>query len=110
MTFSFFLLAKFLQNFTIKDAINSNLLYFCQVYPVNFCQTSVVPILSKITLCLLDIVICPGFYLHHFTSTIKHFFELVLTVADKKNTKNTVIQNKYKKHSIFIKNADFSKK
>ena len=110
MTFSFFLLATFLQNFIIKDAINSNLLHFCQVYPVKFWQTSVVPILSKTTLCLLDIVICPGFYLHHFTSTIKKFFELLLTVADKKNTKNTVIQKKYKKYSIFIKNADFIKR
>ena len=87
MTFSFFLLATFLQNFIIKDAINSNLLHFCQVYPVKFWQTSVVPILSKTTLCLLDIVICPGFYLHHFTSTIKKVFELVLTVADKKKHK-----------------------
>ena len=52
-------------------------------------------------MCLLDIVIRPRYYLPHFTSTIK-VFELVLTRDNTKDTKNTVIQKKYKKYSIFV--------
>ena len=39
----------------------------------------------------------------------KKVFELVVTGANTKNTKNAVIQRKYKNYSIFVKNADVSK-
>ena len=37
-------------------------------------------------------------------------FDLVLAGDNTMNTKNTVIQRKYKKYSIFVKNAEVSKK
>ena len=36
-------------------------------------------------------------------------YELVVTGDNTKNTKNAIIQSKYKKHRIFVKNANVSK-
>ena len=60
-------------------------------------------------MCSLDIVIHPRCYLPHFIQHYKKVFELVLTGDKIEKTKNTVIQRKYKKYSIFIKNADVDK-
>lgn len=58
-TSSFYLSPTFYQNFMVRDAINSKLWYFCRGYPINFFYFSVVLILWKTTLCLLDIAIHP---------------------------------------------------
>ena len=68
-----YLLATYLQNFMVRNAINSKLWYFCRSYPIKLCYFSVVPILCKIILCLLDIVIRP------ICINYKKVFELVLT-------------------------------
>ena len=46
-----------------------------------------------------------SFYINY-----KKTFELVLAGDDTKNTKNTVIQKKYKNFKIFVKIAGVSKK
>ena len=46
-----------------------------------------------------------SFYINY-----KKVFDLVLTGDNTKDTKKIVIQRKYKKCSIFVKNADISKK
>ena len=45
-----------------------------------------------------------SFYINY-----ENVFGLVLTGDNPKNTKYTVIQKKYKKYNIFVKNADVSK-
>ena len=45
VTLSFYLLAGFLQNFMVEDAINSKLWYFCRGCPIKFGYFSVVSIL-----------------------------------------------------------------
>ena len=45
-----------------------------------------------------------------FNINYKKVFELVLAGDNTKNTKITVIQRKYKKYSIFVKNTNVSKK
>ena len=90
----------------LRDEINSKLWYFCQDYLRNYLL--VVSILCKIALILLDIRICPKRYLPHFN--YKKVSELVLTGNNTKNTKNTEIQGKYKKDSMFVKKIDGSKK
>ena len=52
--FLFYLLATFLQNFMLRDSINSKLWYLCWDY-IQFRYFSPVSILCKISLCSLDI-------------------------------------------------------
>ena len=49
-------------------------------------------------------------YLHHFRATTKKVFELLLAGDNRKSTKNTAMEIKYKKYSAFVKNVDVSKK
>ena len=51
----------------------------------------------------VDITSC---LLASFCIDYKKVFELVLTGDNRKNTNNTVIQRKYKRYGIFVKNAD----
>ena len=52
--FLFYLLATFLQNFMLRDSINSKLWYLCWDY-IQFRYFSPVSMLCKISLCSLDI-------------------------------------------------------
>ena len=44
-----------------------------------------------------------------FYMDYKKVFELVVRENNEKNTKNAVIQRKYKKYSIFVRNAKSAK-
>ena len=71
VTFSFYLLASCLQISMVRDAINSKLFFahFFRGYLIKFCYFSVVSILCKITLYLLEIVVHPRCYLPNFRSS-----------------------------------------
>ena len=93
----------------VRDAVNFKLFYFCRGYPMKFCCFSVVLILCKITFVFTRYCYSAQMLLATFYINYKKVFESDKTGDNAKNTKNAVIQGKYKKYSIFIKDTDVSK-
>ena len=102
VTFTFYLLAKFLQNFMVRETINSKLWYFCRDYPIKFCYILVVSKLRKITWHYLSYILLASINIDY-----KKVFELLLA-GD--NTKNTVDTKKIQKIQYFFKNADVNER
>ena len=71
---------------------------FSRDYSIEFCHFSVVSILCKIILRLLDIVICPRRYFPHSISTMKNIW----VTLDQREYKKYRIQKENTKNTVFL--------